>query len=372
MALIRFTKLADVLRYPPNCRAQLATLHSTIIGYVSENYVNRSAFRRLVIQTMNTVSYRVVSGDSIPAEWSPSNPLTNLMLENDSTMSYHLKKVGLYIDENTIDWDVVPAETSVQKDNKPADIVSPKQIVPSIVETPKEDLYIQPPVVPRFLYDRPFASGRSGNDQLVIYTSLPEIPTKQNEISVSTDVTKMSDSDLLNLFPNRFIRTRSQSMYERQAGLEFDDVLGVIPKVSGFTSQDVRLNIIKYPHIFQLRRNGPEGTVSFYSYLEVDGELVKLTDVWQDLPDTKNVPLNSDYMKEYSVRRYLLERDSGMDHNYTMVGSMDPYLTLFTTPKQYSELGVKLSPVELAKACVASRVSYKMSRNPIIRRLSDE
>lgn len=372
MALIKFTHLADKLKYPSAYRAQLSTYHSDIIGYVSEHYVNRAAFRRKVVQTMNTISYRIVSGDSIPSSWRSADPLQGLPLEDDSVLSYSLNKLGLYIDESLLEWDVVPSTVTQPSEVPPVKMTTPIQMIPDAISTPKEDLFIQPPLVPRFLFSKPYLSGKVNNDVLTIYTSLPEIPTKQNEISVSTDVSKMTDIQLMSLFPNHYIRTRAASMYQPIPGLEFDPVLGVLPKISGYSSDEVRKNIIQYPHIFQLKRYGPDDDVlNFYPYVEIDNKLVRLSDVWSESSDTKDVPFSQDYMKEYSVRKYLLDRDNGINHRYPMYGSLDPYLTLFTTPDEYRQLGVDIASVELARKCVLSRVSYKQSRNPIIRRLSD-
>ena len=45
-----------------------------------------------------------------------------------------------------------------------------------------------------------------------------------------------------------------------------------------------------------------------------------------------------------------------------------PYLTLFTTPAQYAELGHN-DFENMARACVNARIAFKRTRNPILRRL---
>ena len=76
-------------------------------------------------------------------------------------------------------------------------------------------------------------------------------------------------------------------------------------------------------------------------------------------------------MKEYVVRRYLLERDiSNVQHRYPLWGSLDPFLTLFMPPDEYIKYGYT-DIIDLARKCVESRVSYRKSRNPIVRRLSN-
>ena len=49
-----------------------------------------------------------------------------------------------------------------------------------------------------------------------------------------------------------------------------------------------------------------------------------------------------------------------------MFGILDPYLTLFTTAADYQQWG--LDPLDVAKRCVSSRVSYRRSRNPTLRK----
>lgn len=376
MPRINFTNLPDRLNYPRNVRAVLSTMHSTIVSYVSENYKNTISFRRLVVQVMNTVSYRVVSGDSIPDSWSNDRPLEWGPCESDITLKHHLSKIGLYIDESDVLWDVQQSDDAVQDldvrsndDNLKVARSTPSLLIP----TPKENLYIRPPVVPMFDYSSPFVSSVIDGEQYTIYTSLPEVPTKQNEISATTDVNKFTDYQLVALFPNTLIRTRDPSMYEKVDGLELDPDLGVLLKIRDFSRDEVRDNIIKYPHIFQLKKVLDDGSVvTFYKTIEVNGELVKLQDVWYSMPDTKNVPMLPEFMKEYSVRRYLLERDVlGIHHRYPMFGSLDPFLTLFAPAEKYKELGY-CDAVSIARKCVLSRVSYKQSRNPILRRIRNE
>lgn len=371
MSLIKFTQIPDRLKYPANIRAKLSSYHLDIIRYVSLHYANRVSFRRQVCQTINTITYKVISGDALPSNWSADDPMSNLPLEDSSVLRYYLDKLGLYIDDAEIEWDVIPEDANNHEKHPDPVIVRAKSAVLSDNATPKEDLYIQPPAVPRFDYTKPFIRGRSGNDILAIYTSLPEIPTKQNEVSVTTDVDKMTPDQLLALFPHQFIRTRSSIMYEKLDGVPFDDQLGILLPVTGFSGSEIRRNVIEYPHIYQLKKIAPEGVISFYQTIEIDGELYPIQDVWDSLEDTSNLPKTNEYIKEYVVRRYLLERDAGVVHKYPLFGSLDRYLTLFTTPSDYRELGIKIDPVDLARCCVKARIAYKQSRNPVIRRLND-
>jgi hypothetical protein len=108
---------------------------------------------------------------------------------------------------------------------------------------------------------------------------------------------------------------------------------------------------------------------SFYSHIEIDGKLVNILDIWDELPESQIIPKQADFIKEYVVRRYLLERDiDGIKHKYPMFGDLDPFLTLPLTIADYKDFGYT-DAVKLARQCVASRVNYKVSRNPIVRRL---
>lgn len=237
--------------------------------------------------------------------------------------------------------------------------------------TPKEDLYLKPPTFPQFYADKVWKSGYVDGSQLVIYVTKPEIPTKQNEISCTTDVSLMTSSDLMKLFPNHIIHTRADVMYERVKGIEYDDALGLIIPIQGFTSKQVRDNIIKYPHLFKLSKVVDGQKVGFYKTIEIDGELHDTMEVWDSLVESKAMPLNAEFIKEYVIRRYLLERDiRRVEHRYPMFGTLDPFLTLFMPPEDYIKRGYKKTE-DLVKQCVSARVSYKQSRNPILRRLGD-
>jgi hypothetical protein len=93
--------------------------------------------------------------------------------------------------------------------------------------------------------------------------------------------------------------------------------------------------------------------------------------MWRRLPESLVIPYNKEFIKEYVVRRYLLERDiSGVEHRYKLYGTLEPFLTLFTTAQEYSKMGYSDS-IMLAHSCVTARVSYKQTRNPVLRRLSN-
>ena len=304
-----------------------------------------------------------------------------------------------YLTQEAIDWDVAPitsmiddesvgkptiqsnsavqtmsrpAPTQADIQNKPLHQIKEQHradIISSVTPTPKEDLYIQPPRCPRFDVSKIWMSANVGGDNLVIYTTLPEIPTKQNEISVTTDVGKMTESELMSLYPNHIIHTRSQKMYEKYLELDYDEELGCILPIADFSKEQIIDNIIKYPHLYRLRKIGPDGKLSkFFSTIELGGELVPIEEAWDDLPEAKLMPRDPEFVKEYVIRRYLLEEENGISHQYRMFGSLDPFLTLFMPCTKYIERGYT-DTTSIAKQCVISRVRYKQTRSPILRRM---
>ena len=128
----------------------------------------------------------------------------------------------------------------------------------------------------------------------------------------------------MNLYPKQLIHTRSAKMYERVDGLQYDDELGVIIPVEGFTSDQVIDNIIQYPHLFKLRKLNQEGKpANFYTSIEIEGELLPIEEAWNSLPESQVIPRDSEFVKEYVVRRYLLEVSVGKEHKYKLYGTLD-------------------------------------------------
>ena len=404
---MRFTQIADSLKYPPTIKGELSTIHAKIIDYTIANYRPTHKFRRNVIDVMNTVTLLYQAGDSLPVSWSADEPLSNIILADDMTCKLALGE--LFIKFKEVVWDIeipdvndtttasiITSEKveSSQKDkqtkstagNQKVSIQRKKELVPEatsayqrikakehyplVGKSKKEDLYIQGPVVPLFDSSKVKIRLNDGTSSFYMYESVPVVPTKQCEISCTTNVNSLLDNEVLRLFPDHFIPTRNKAMYEPIMNLSMHDRLGIIPKISGFTEAQIVDNIIRYPHIYQLKKETDKGLRPFYSSIEIDGQLYNITSVWREMLDTKDIPMITEYMKEYVIRRYLLERDiKHINHRYRLYGSLDPFLTLFTTPEEYANFGYKDS-VQLARACVTSRVSYKQSRNPIIRRAS--
>lgn len=371
--MVNFSQIPDKLKYPARLKATLSTIHSDVVTYVSSNFRRNIRYRTKVLGVMNTLTYIVLSGDAMPAAWSKDNPLEHLDILEDGVLKDYLGELYLY--DKNINWDIAETDSEpavpavVTSTSAPAKHLETKSATSTVISpTPKEDLYIKPPTVPQLDFTRPWRQCNVNGDIYLIYPSLPEIPSRQSEISVTTDVDTMTYADIMRLFPNQTIHTRSSAMYVPVSGMDYDEILGNIIPVSGFTTEQVRDNIIKYPHFFKLTRIVNGEMVSFYSHIEIDGKLHKTMDVWKDLPDSAKIPRNADFIKEYVVRRYLLERDiNGVEHKYPMFGKLDPFLTLFTTPDNYIQLGYKNSE-NIGRRCVISRVAYKQSRNPILRR----
>ena len=385
--MVKFTQLPDKLIYPARIRAKLSTLHSDVITYVVSNFKNTAKYKRQVVDTLNTISVYIKNNDALPSDWSVSNPLTNLELLDSSFCEDTLGNLCIKVKD--IIWDVQESETDEQISidtvvtAKPVseDIVTSSKVVnikPNrdigvvVSPTPKENLYIKPPTIPQFDASKPWLQSQLNQNVYTIYESLPIIPVNQSQISVTTDVSKMTIMDMMKLYPNHFIRTRAATMYENHEGLTLDDDIGIILPIVGFSPTQVKDNIIKYPHIYKLTRYMDNKFTSFYSNIEIDGELHDTLSIWDSLPDSKKMPRNSEFIKEYVVRRYLLERDIlGIEHKYPLFGTLEPFLTLFTTSDDYIRLGYT-DVTDIAKQCVISRVSYKRSRNPILRMVYNE
>lgn len=394
-----------------SCKAKINEMHSKIITYVVSHFKNTKKYKQQIVDALNLATYSVYANEPPSSSWSWDAPFTTFPgLPDEELLEQVLGQLMLTIDG--IDWselkpthdfmsDTVPQMSvgvirnesviqSVQKIREQFQqkestsqmhvVEASRDLLPSSKQeqqetsavtrvTPKQDLYIQPPAVPQFNYRKPWMKCVDGADSLVIYTTLPEIPTKQNEISVTTDVNKFSRRELMRLYPNQLIRTRASVMYEPLDGVELDPELGLILPIKGYTRDQLIANIIEYPHIFKLLREVDNQFYSFYTHIEIDGELHGILDIWDSLPESKLLPRNKEFVKEYVVRRYLLERDiKGIKHRYSIYGTFDAFLTLFMPADEYICRGYG-DVEDIARRCVKSRVSYKQSRNPVIRRM---
>ena len=91
--------------------------------------------------------------------------------------------------------------------------------------------------------------------------------------------------------------------------MDFDKDFGVILPIDDYSSAQVLDNIIKYPHLYKLAREQNNELVSFYAYMEIDGELVDTLSVWDSLEISKWIPKNAEFIKEYLVRKYLMDME---------------------------------------------------------------
>lgn len=355
-----FTEITDKLKYPSKYRQRLIKEHSKIISYAVEHYTKSKRFHKTIVNALNTVSYMVLNGDTIPKiDYSAPEPFADFKLLSSSDIKDGLGNI--YLDADNIEWNITP------KQETPTERKSTQLIKENItlVDTPKEYLYLRAPQYPRMDTSKLFMSDYVGNEHFYMHPSLPIIPEKQTDISCTTDVKIMTDKDLMKLFPNRLIRTRAEVMYQPYGDIPMDEDLGLLIPINGYSKEDIRDNIIKYPHFYQLTRLYNDEEISFYKHIEIDGKLFPTLDVWDSLSDSKLIPKTAEFIKEYVIRKYLLDRDHGVKHNYPLRGTLEPYLTLFAPPDFYGE-----DPIELARACVTSRVSYLKSRNPYIERYS--
>ena len=206
------------------------------------------------------------------------------------------------------------------------------------------------------------------------------LPFDQSQITCVTDYHRFSDEAILNLFPPMRIYTRDSKMYQsylNYSNLEYDEDLGIIFPISNYTVDQIKKNIIEYPHfnvpdrIVTDKKLDKEVLRDFWKDIEIDGEIFPTHKVWDELEDTKHLPKHPVFMNEYVVRRYILDRTIGkVKHKYHMRGDIRPFLTLYNTPDYYKDLGY--DPIQIGKQCIKSRQAYKFSCNPIVRLMLNE
>ena len=375
---IKFTSISETYKVHRGVKGRLSELHSSVIEYVIKHFDGTMSYKQKVVKVLNILTYALYAAEPLPMNWRKTAPFENIPdIDNDQ-----IEEVlgDIYLTADSIDWDVAIVDNVGSTSTITSQAVGFKPIEPtlkpitssykdaSVVETPATDLYIQAPEIPQFDYGRPWVQKQCGADLLTIYTTLPEIPQRQRDISITTNVTKMTDSDLLKLYPNHFVRTRAPIMYTPQTNMDFDKDFGVILPIDDYSKDQVIENIIKYPHLYKLAREQNDELVSFYAYMEIDGKLVDTLEVWDSLEISKWIPKQVEFIKEYIVRKYLMDIEyKGETFKYPIFGTLDPYLTLFMPASEYAKRGYDV--INLARNCVQSRVSYKQSRSPILRRI---
>ena len=373
---IKFTNIPETYRVQRGVKGKLSELHSSIVTYVIKHFDGTQAYKQQVVKVLNILTYALYASEPLPLDWNSTNPFTNIPDIDDDVIEETLGDV--YLTVNAIDWDVQVVDTPATFVSTTAPTTSFRPVVAAapavkdvtVKETPSTDLYIQAPDIPQFDVTKPWVQKQCGSDLLTIYTTLPEIPQRQRDISITTDVNKMSDADLLKLYPNHIVHTRAPIMYTPQTNMDFDKDFGVVLPIDDYSREQIVDNIIKYPHLYKLARAQNDELVSFYAYMEIDGELKDTLTVWDSLEISKWIPKNAEFIKEYLVRKYLMDIEyKGAKFNYPIFGTLDPYLTLFMPAEEYAKRGYDV--IDLAKKCVMSRVSYKQSRSPILRRIKD-
>lgn len=378
---MKMKNLLSEMPYPKKYKAKLSEIHAKILDYIIENYDGTKAFQRRTIMYINSITYFVISGDAVPDPVVSDAGLSSITIIDDETCSGLIG--DLYIKRDLADWSGIeivdtklkepdPAEDTQAVQKKNIEVFSknplPEQSILSDNPTPAAHLYLIAPKIPRFdLTQEPWYQTTLNGQTCAIYKSLPLSPKRQVDITVTTDVNTMSGVELIMLYPNRVVRTRADEMYQPIEGVTLNDDLGLILPIKGFTEAQVLDNIIKYPHLFQLKREVNGEIESFYNCIEIKGELHRVENVIDTLPEFRILPKNAEFIKEYVVRRYLLERDiKHIEHKYPLVGTLDPFLTLFMPSSRYSAYGYE-NVLDLARTCVRCRVSYLQSRNPFIR-----
>lgn len=369
-------------RYDYKIQAQMNSILGLIIEQAHSMDLSTHNARSQLTHAINCIAYMYQIGDSEPVGWSTSNPLVGYIDYSEDELKDNLKG---HIHDQDIDWGNVGKNVQVSQPLKKEEVVSSDKVIAEPIKkstkstyplskrrsTDKSDLYIQPPIVPQFNVNKVWKSGVVDGSTFAIYSSYPEVPTKQNEISCTTSINMMDESSLLNLYPTEFIRTRAACMYEEVEGIELHPTLGLILPIEGYSRDQLIDNLIRYPHIFKLMKQVDDKIETFYATVEIDQQLHKVADIWETLPEASLIPYTKEFIKEYVVRRYILERDvNGVQHRYKLCGTLDPFLTLFTTPEDYKDLGYP-DAISMARACVLARVSYKQSRNPVLRRLAN-
>lgn len=378
---MKFTEIPDTIMnrrsVPNNMRPFLGTissLDSKIIDYVQATPEFKPRDMIKIVRKMNSLAYQVIIGDYIDFDVSTESGYNSIMLIDDVECS---SKLGnLFIDVADVMWDVeysenvpIVSETLIQESYNDESFVDPTNKISN-----DSDISLSFPKVPRFDPNKVWAIGKDIYGRLIpIHPTLPEIPTVQNEISITTDVSKFSKQDLLKLFPNKRLKPRHDELYQKVDGFEWDPILGYIPKILDFTKEQIVENLIKYPKFnYMYREFGEDNRVNFTSFLESNENLVPLKVAVEVVPDMVALPKSKIFYMDYIVRRYLLERDVlGIEHKFPMYGTFDPFMTLFTTMEEYAALGY--SDFEsMAKQCVIGRVKFYQSRNPLVRGLLNE
>ena len=398
---MKFTEIPDIILnrtiVPNNYRAYLSKiseLDAKLVEHIQNTGVSSYRDKLDATRKLNSIAYQVIVGDYVDIDPSDPKDYDSIVAIDDSECQSILG--NLFIKIGDIDWDVDRVESTGSR-NVPASPVEGahgfRQLFPDISENQNyteydvvdtshlsnreskdKDISFAFKKVPKLDPDKVWAVGHDVyGRQVPIYVTLPEIPRVQNDITVTTDINKMSKQDLLNLFPTKRLRPRHEELYEKVPGFDWDPILGYIPRILDFTKDQIIENLIKYPKFSLLFRTVGEQRVSFTNFIELDeGNIVPWNVAAEISPDMVALPKSKIFYRDYIVRRYLLERDIlHMEHKYPMFGTFDPFMTLFTTMDEYAKLGYD-DFESMARQCVVGRVKFFQTRNPLVRGLLDE
>lgn len=389
---IRFTEIPERLKYSAKYQGVLSSLHSDIICRVSETFSGSQNEKHAITDILNYVSFMYYRDGRLPDDWNIEDMFNSISYVEP----YKLKSVlgETFIRYSDISWNIEPVFISDDKSLKIPDYKSPEisdskftpagmvsKPVPTNNSTLKEistisDISLYGPVIPRIDTSKIYTRSSIDGTIYCIYHSLPEIPSKQCEISLTTDPDTLSDFDYLNLYPNNVLNVRNAEMYKEYTGLYTHPLLGVIFPIEDFTQDQIIDNIIRYPNVEDIFRIGTvagnKKFITFGKYIEIDGKLELTKNVWDGFKNIENIPKTKEFIQEYVVRRYILEKEiKNIQHNYEMFGILDEYLSLFMPISEYNNLGYT-DNLGMAKKCVMSRISYISSRNPVLRRIASD
>lgn len=392
----RFIDLTDY-RLPTNVKskcAEMSTNCSEVISLSIDRYTGTLSQKHRIISILNSMNTATVVGDKFDFDISYFDSFESIY-----SIDYMKSVLGLaYIKFDEVKWDIssilidnLDVTRSINQDIK-YDLESSNPVIDHTddikldsikkvdesegyteYKSSREDISFQFPEFPRFNTSKIWALCEDDGGRCIpIFYSIPEIPETQNQINITTDWTKMTDSEFLRLYPDHTIQTRRPEMYVRHYGFEFDELVGYIPKITGFTRDQIVDNIIKYPQFNFMYRMVDGRRVSFMKHIEVDGELLTLQYAKNNIEDIYNLPDDKVFYWDYIIRRYLLERDyETVNHKYPLLGYFHPYITLFTTPSIYRSRGYN-DILDMAKKCVRCRVLFYQSRNPLLKRMFDD
>lgn len=219
----------------------------------------------------------------------------------------------------------------------------------------------------RVNFDKVWHSGTYEGEKYIIGTSLPEIPELQCDISITTNVDRMTEADLLHLYPTRELKEFRHHMVDRFEGCPVSKYVSSYLPIPGYTDWQLIENIIKYPFPQEYRRYINDQFVEVWKHVEIDGELVDIVKAFDQSQLYGKVQRCRRVLQEYGYRKAMLDLEYNKEVKYPLIGDIQPYLALVFPEYVYKDLGY--DTVELARKSVISRVALLRSVNPVIRRI---